>query len=135
MRTHFLVHVRRTLSQRSLEHVIGFVSRILPVAPLYRALEIEPDTVDGLGGKAHLVPFELAGLEELVQECALVALSVAISRHEFRQLNSVFDGQLHKFAFLQKRVHSGITWVGFRILRWSGGPCGRGLSRGLCSWV
>src|SRR5260370_6533936 len=129
MRTYFLVHVCRPLSQSSLQHVIAFVPWILSFASLHRALEVEPDAVDGLGGEADLISFEIACLEELIEERALVALAVSISRDESRQVNSIFDGHLHKFAFFQEGVHPRIICARLRVFGRSGGHGRRRMCR------
>src|ERR1035438_3004296 len=93
MRGHFLVHVARVLGQRAFEHKISFVPWILTFAALDRPLKVERHSVNNLRREAQLVPFQLAALEELIQKCTLVALSVAESRNESRDLSRILRSE------------------------------------------
>src|SRR5271157_1168400 len=68
-----------------------------------------------LSREVQLVAIELAALEELIQKRSLIALTVSESRNEAGDASVIFHGHLYKFAFLQERVHPGISLFGVRL--------------------
>ena len=115
MRRHFLVHVARVLRQHTLEHEIIFIPRILPFSALDRALKVELAPVNNFRRETQVISLELARLEKLIQKGSFVALAVAESRNESRDVPRFLHRQLHKFAFFQKRVHPRIRLRGFCV--------------------
>ena len=74
VRRNFLVRVARSLGQRSLEHEISFIPRILPLAALDRSLKVKCHPAHNFRREAQLIAFDLGALEKLVQELSLVAV-------------------------------------------------------------
>ena len=117
----FLSASLRVLLERPLEHVVAVIAHVFPLAALDRALELVPHSVHGLGAEGQLLPLELTLLEKLIEERALVAFPIAVTRNEAGHPSRVLQVDLHEFTIPQEGVHAGVIFRGL-----GGGALGAG---------
>src|SRR5262249_10313579 len=68
--------------------------------------------MDDIGREGKSVPFELARLEELIEEYSLVAIEVSEPRYKAGHTAGIFHRNLDELSFFEEAVHPGILRTG-----------------------
>ena len=106
--------VEGRLRQGTLQGVIGFVSRLLPVSPAQRPFKRVEDILSDFGCKGELLAIQLALLEEVVDESPMIALLIAVAGNQTAHLSLVFDREVTNSPSCKTITRlSNLEWISF----------------------